>query len=280
MLTARAGASLAELLVAMVMLGVIGAAATNSLTQQGRVRTRVVARLVAEAQLREAIAPLLADLGAASPAAGDFTAGQATDTTVELRVAAAEAFVCALDGGDPATVHLVLLSSMLGRSIAAGDMAWLYDGESWTGAPVERVAAVGAPVDGCTQRSAAAASLVRVTLGGAAPRATGAAVRFTRRIRYSFYRASDGNTYLGLRAWSASTGGFASVQPVAGPLDRAGSRFRYLDTLGSPLGPSHAAGPALAQVIIELAGTGAPPAGRAVSIPPTLRATAALRNRR
>lgn len=277
MLTARRGWSLAELLVAVVLLGIIGAAASNALVQQGRVRTRVVRRLAAEAQMREAMAPLLADLGAASPAAGDFAAGHATDTSIAIRIATAEGFVCALDAADPMTARVVLLSSMRGRSIAAGDSAWSYQGGRWAAAPVQQVAADAAPSP-CSPPHSAQGQLVRVALGGTTPPAPGAPLRFTRRVRYSLYRAGDGETHLGLREWSAALAGFTGQQPVAGPLSRAGSGFRYADSLGNAMQPSDVASGRLAQVIIELKGPRLPWESSAASS--VLSMTAALRNRR
>lgn len=277
MLRARRASSVVELLVAVLLLGIIGGLVTGTLMQQGRVRTRIVRRLVAEAQLREAVAPVLADLGAASPAAGDVIPALATDTSLALRIATAEGVACDRDASDSMSVRTLLLSSMRGRSIATGDSAWLYQDGRWIAAPVQQVSG-DAATDACYPSGSDGGSVVRVTLGGVTPPRTGAAMRFTRRVRYSFYRAGDGETYLGLREWSTALGAFAGQQPVAGPLSRAGTAFRFLDSLGNPMNPSGASAGMLAQVALDLSGSRM--SGEAATSVPALRASVALRNRR
>ena len=71
----------------------------------------------------------------------------------------------------------------------------------------------------------------------------GSPVRFVRRGRYSLYRASDGDSYLGYRrcnAVGASVCG--SVQPVSGPyrpynldVNQSGVAFEYFDRSGASL---------------------------------------------
>lgn len=278
MLTARRGESLAELLVAMVLLGIIGAATAGTLVQQGRVRTRVVWRLATAAQMQEAAAPILADLGAASPAAADLDPMQATDTSLALRITMAEGFVCAADAADSMTARVVLLAPVRGRNIAAGDSAWWYRPGQWAGAAIERVAADDAG-NACGASGTVASMPLRITIGGSAPAVAGSALRITRRVRYSFYRAGDGETYLGLREWSAALGAFAGQQPVAGPLARSGSGFSYVDSLGNVMLPSAGAMPRLALVGVELTAPTYPWRSSAGPVP-RLSAHAALRNRR
>lgn len=241
----RRGAAMAELVVVMTILGIIGAAASGALAQQGRVRMRIVGRAAAEVQLREALAPLIVDLGAASPAGGDFPSGQASDTAVELRVTTGSASVCAVVPESAQEVLASLLTVEHGRGAATGDTVWAYERRTWRGRRITRVEPVVAPSAGCTGEN-----ILRVTLSDSAP-GIGTPLRFTRRVRYSLYRASDGRTYLGLRESTASTGSLSGVQPVAGPFDRTGSRFRYYDTLGAEIA-SMGAGSQLGSVIVEL----------------------------
>jgi hypothetical protein len=61
-------------------------------------------------------------------------------------------------------------------------------------------------------------------------------------MRFSFYRASDGHWYLGLRSWNSAALQFNTIQPVSGPFapvfqDR-GTRFQYFDDAGSRLSPT------------------------------------------
>lgn len=277
MLRARAGGTIVELLVAVVMLGIIAAATASTLVQQGRVRTRVAWRLAAEVQMQEAATPLVGDAGAVSPTAADLDPTQATDTSVVMRITAAEGFVCALDAADSMTARVTLLSPVRGRSIAPGDSAWFYQSGRWTAAALEQVGADATTP--CAPPDPSVGAPLRITLAGEAPPVPGAPVKFTRRVRYSLYRAGDGETYLGLREWSAALGAFAGQQPVAGPLSRAGSGFRYADSLGNRVIPSPSVIGQLAQVGVDLQAP-AFPWGFTAGPAPRLSRSAALRNRR
>jgi hypothetical protein len=73
--------------------------------------------------------------------------------------------------------------------------------------------------------------------------AAGMPVRFTRRVRLSAYRASDGLWYLGLKEWNTSLARFNSIQPVAGPLlpqgaSPPGFSLEYRDASGALLSPA------------------------------------------
>lgn len=273
----RSGSSLVELLIAVVLLGIIGGVASSALMQQGRVRTRIVRRLVAEAQLREAVAPVLADLGAASPGGGDVPLAQASDTGIALRIPTGEGVACDIDPADSMTVRVLILSAMRGRSIAVGDSAWRFQDGAWIAAPVQQVAG-DASGGVCTSQAPGSAAVLRITLGGATAPQAGAPVRFTRRVRYSFYRAGDGGTYLGLREWSDAMGAFAGQQPVAGPLSRSGTAFRFLDSIGQPADLAQLPVGALGMVALEVTAPGV--SGDETAAPPMLRTSVALRNRR
>jgi hypothetical protein len=79
-------------------------------------------------------------------------------------------------------------------------------------------------------------------------------VRFTRRVRVSTYRSSDGEWYLGLREWNPSLERFNTIQPVAGPLlphggSPPGFRLEYRDASGAQLSPPDPASIAVVTVI-------------------------------
>lgn len=275
--TPRGGGTIIELLVGVVMLGIIGAATASTLVQQGRVRTRVAWRLAADAQMREAAAPIISDAGAVSPAASDLDPAHATDTSIVMRTTAGEGFVCALDAADSMTARVIMLSPVRGRSIAAGDSAWAYHAGAWTASVIEQVAADAAAP--CAPAGPSAGAPLKLTFAGETPPVPGAPLRFTRRVRYSLYRAGDGETYLGLREWSPGLGAFAGQQPVAGPLSRTGSGFHYIDSLGNRVIPSPATLGRLAQVGVDLQAP-AFPWGFVSGPAPRLSLSAPLRNRR
>ena len=64
----------------------------------------------------------------------------------------------------------------------------------------------------------------------------GAPLRAFRVQRLRFYRASDGRYYLGLSRFKRTRGRFTVTQPVVGPFDKGGLRFRYYDASGSATG--------------------------------------------
>lgn len=275
----RRGVTLVELLVSMALLGVIGSAAVGALLQQTRLRTRMMMQAAAEVQLRGAVAPLLADLAAVSPSEGDIPPGEARDTTLELRATRGEGFVCA---AMDSVVHVAMLSPPRGRDAAAGDMIWLYEGGKWAGGNVADAEWVDSAPAGCTA-AAGDGRVLRIEHDAPGTPVAGRPVRFTRRLRYSFYRAGDGGTYLGLKEWSATLGAFAGLQPVAGPFDRRHSSFQYHDSLGAELLSGTAQGPEIAAVTVRI-GAGSLPGGPARASSARTRDTVAitvmLRNRR
>ena len=262
-----------ELIVVVTMLGVIGAAATGALTQQGRVRMRIVGRAASEMQLREALAPLVVDLGAASPGAGDFPGGQARDSVLELRATTATGHVCGIAPPPSQAVYVSMSPMERGRTVAPGDTAWSYERRSWRAARIEGVEEASTTVAGCTGDR-----ILRATFAREPGPPVGTPLRFTRRVRYSFYRASDGRTYLGLREWTASSGTLSGVQPVAGPFERTASRFRYFDTLGVELASGAASGGDLGSIEVVLRAAGGARAVPGAAVPPA-SVTIGLRNR-
>ncbi len=73
------------------------------------------------------------------------------------------------------------------------------------------------------------------------PISAGAPIAFVRRVRYSLYKSSDGQWYLGYRRCNAMAPGCAAIQPVSGPYraysssaGSSGLSFRFYDTFGSP----------------------------------------------
>lgn len=274
----RRGATLAELIVAMVMLGIIGAATAGALTQQERVRSRIAVRLAAEAQLREAVAPVMADLGAASPAAGDFDGAPPRDTMFELRATIGEGYACGIDPSDARGLIVRPLGRLRNRTPAAGDVAWGYHAPGWASATVDGVSAASASAPGCAASDAESGLPFRIALASPIVLVAGSPLRFTRRLRYNLYLAGDGQTYLGLREWSVVTGTFAGVQPVAGPFDAEASRFLYYDSLGTELPSGAASGHMLASVTLLLVGARYPGAPAAAATP-QVTVRVALRNR-
>jgi hypothetical protein len=247
---ARAGLTLAELLIALAVTGIVLALLTAISVREQRAFSDLADRAALAGQLRDASTILPVDLRALSPTLGDIR--DARDTAVELRATIASGVVC-----DTAANALILPPSiadsgvMYATSIGAvspGDTAWLLDaGDSastWrpfavtlAGATRAGQCAAGGPN---LSTSVAAQPRGQLTVSGGIPSsAVGSPLRVTRSMRYSIYRASDKAWYLGERDWNAAALRFNTIQPVAGPLLSAaagGLTFAYRDSAGSPLG--------------------------------------------
>lgn len=248
----RRGVTLAELLVALAMLGVVLGTVSAVSVREQRLFADLAESSMISAQLREAGALLPGDLRAVASGAGDFAAGEMRDTSLQFRSTIASGVVCDTVAGGvvlaPTVDDATTFTSVL-TAPAAGDTLWLFtpadSGDVWL---PYRVSSTGtAPAGQCAARGprlangvlASAKSTLRLD-GLPAPLRTvvGAPVRITRPARYSLYRASDGGWYLGARDWSTSTQRLNTIQPVAGPLLSAaagGLAFHYLDSTGAAL---------------------------------------------
>lgn len=232
---ARRGATLVELLVALTLLGIVGSAAVAAMRMQTTVRMRVGSRVTAAVRQHEALAPLTADLTVASLTGGDIAFGGGTDSTLDLQATVATGYTCG-DTADARALTIAVLSSAAGRAIGVGDTIRVYAGAppEWRTAAIRSVGR-SADITACT--GAPDVTALRVTVDSAVRTGItpGSPLHVTRRLRYSFYRASDGDTYLGLREWSAASGRLATVQPIAGPFDGDSVGFTYTDRAGRTL---------------------------------------------
>jgi len=264
----RHGITLIELLVALAVGGTaLGLVAAISFREQ-QTFNDLAAVASSDAQLRDAGSLLPVDLRPLAPATGDVRAGEARDTSLELRATIASAVVC-----DTTTTALILAPSGQGGTaygsvaepIEAGDTAWLYaaadTAEEWR--PFRVAATSDAPAGPCAGLAPELAdkdkALPRVVVALDTPPALASAlgfpVRITRPRRYSLYRASDGLSYLGERDWNPETRRFNTIQPVSGPFAPAaehGLVFRYLDSTGASLAIPVANPSAIALVQVDL----------------------------
>ena len=246
----RSGLTLLELMVGLVIGGFALALISAISVRQQRVFSDLAEIAAAGGQLRDAAGILPVDLRGISARLGDVH--EARDTAIEFRATIASALVC-----DSAPAGLVLAPvgdsvSSLGfgeTAVAIGDTAWLLNAADsnadWRAFRVSSVASIrgGSCASLAPALTAAERALTRVVVAlDSAPQSTaaiGMPIRFTRSLRYSLYRASDGAWYLGERDWNAVTARFNTVQPVAGPFlspAQRGLLLRYADSTGRDLG--------------------------------------------
>lgn len=250
----RRGSGLLEVLVALPLVAVLGAVAVQLLLTVHRQILRHDGTLGATRELRHGAGILAAD---ARTARGRDVITW-SDTAVEFDATVGVGYVCgAGSAGDAVTLvnhatdPLALtsdepdpISVIWNQPPQPGDRALLWlSGLSPldSGFAQERLVR---SVDGGTDCAAsplhAAGSIATTRLAftdsSTRPVRHGAPVRVTRRTRYSLYRASDGDWFLGRR--TRGPGGWDVVQPVAGPLLSAsnrGMRLTMYDGVGAAL---------------------------------------------
>ena len=235
--------SLAELLVALSVGGIVlGVAATSMLRQQRGVRW-VEGLSGAELQVRPVMHLLTDELSQLDASAGDVAPGQASDSSLQLRTVVAASLSC--DSASALTLipENAPVPSLGGSATApaAGDSVWLYLGAAF-GWRARGVVSLSRTTSACAVPTSAAGSTWRLVLDAPPDVGAGTPVRVTRWERWVVYRAGDGRWYLGIRDYSPSTSRFLAAQPVAGPFVRSvrtGARtgFRYFDASGSPFDP-------------------------------------------
>lgn len=258
----RSGFTVPELLVATAVAGIATALMTLTVVRQQRFFSSASEIIGVRSQLRDAADILASDIRGASVSSLGLPV--MTDTAVELYTTIASSVAC----GPPVSGTIGLPPSALitGHTLTSilaqpdtGDIVSIYvvppttpDSARWEsyriGAFAVRSLATSCPSS--TRFTTPGDNYVGATgfaLTLASPPGPdvgrGAVIRFLRRARYSLYKSSDGEWYLGYRRCSTgSSPSCASIQPVSGPYrafkgstSPAGIAFRYYDANGAAL---------------------------------------------
>lgn len=239
----RHGVTLAELLIALTLAGLVLGMAGRSVLQQWRTSRHVGGMASMDAQSRGAAELVRTQLSFVAPRSGDLS-GLPSDTALQLRVPVALGVVCASAPGAATLSVDDADDSPTGATTSPpqpGDSLWwhLGAGSGWLG---RRIADVRGSTDGCPSLRAARLATLRVRLAASDTLPPAAAVRITRQVRYALYRGGSGSWQLGRGEWSDAAHEFTASQPIAGPFVRrspAGERtaFRYFDADDLELGP-------------------------------------------
>jgi hypothetical protein len=258
----RAGFTVAELLVATAVAGIATALMTLTVVRQHRFFSSASEVIGVRSQLRDAADILTTDIRNAS--VGSLGLPVMTDTAIEMYTTIASSVAC----GPPAANAIGLPPSALvtGHTLTSilaqpdtGDIASIYavppgspDSARWEAYRISAFAArslatmcpasTGFTTPGDNFSGATGFSLTLASTPTSNVRA-GAIIRFLRRARYSFYKSSDSEWYLGYRRCSVGTpSSCASIQPVSGPYraykgssNPSGIAFRYYDVNGAML---------------------------------------------
>ncbi|MFL5485009.1 MAG: hypothetical protein ACJ793_05185 [Gemmatimonadaceae bacterium] len=257
-----------EIVVVMAIAGLFGGTIAVTLNRQQRFYRGAAELHYVRESVRDAMEVLSIDIRGMSVA---DTVGIRADSAVEFFANIGGAVVCQIAGNEiglPAAQSSANSLSSFWIEPDTGDLAMFYDSgpEQWK---PHRIAAFASraltsscpPVSGMSQQSAtdtvARAFVVTLSAPLESGMKVGSPVRFLRRVRYSLYRAGDGDWYLGYRRCSAiGPSSCAAVQPISGPYRAyspdprsTGLLFEYFDASGDRL-PAPASAPALARVDI------------------------------
>ncbi len=251
----RAGFTLIELVIAMVLMSLVGGAIVKLLLQQQRFYNSTTDLIQTRQQIRQAAAMLPSDLRGISSVGGDISS--MSDSALEFRSAFGGSVVCVNAGATISTVPRVLASGATmtnwittpvvgdslavynnGASLAVTGQGWLFYRITAV-TPVTTNAANGCPIaTGLTRAGDITAANPSLQLGvtPAAPNtiAVGAAIRFLRHVRYRIYRETDNQWYLGFyNCLFGQVPVCKTTQPVAGPFQpyatngTSGVQFAY-----------------------------------------------------
>ena len=268
----RSGMSLLEVLVALPLIAILGALAVSLVLQVQRRAFESDGVLGATRELRHAATVLSNELRVVRPS--EIVAWR--DTAIEFESVVGIATVCAID---PARSHLLVVAAS--KRTPTLDSTLDPIGAQWSQVPQDgdrvqfwragetmldrlalteatlRSVSVGTECGNSPLRASATGTTTRLQIDQvltAAP-TVGTPVRVTRRTRYSLYRATDGDWYIGRR--TLGRGGWDVVQPVDGPMQSAragGLILQAYDTTGAPLadGDSPVVARSIARLRIQL----------------------------
>lgn len=232
---ARAGFTLAEVMIVAVLMGLIGSMLTVVLVRQQRFHRAVAGLTDARARMRDIETIVPTDLRSISTVAGDLMAFGTN--SVQFRAFVGASVLCAYVAGQPTKIELppktmvvpsgadadgvinpvgTVLTAWINPP-APGDVAFLYNDsteagnadDDWTMFAITDTVQSGAfGPNSCLSSNSTpiiqagdnATTRYRLTLG-AAPNQTkikvGAPIRFAREVKYEGYQGSDGNWYVG-----------------------------------------------------------------------------------
>jgi type II secretory pathway pseudopilin PulG len=250
----KSGFTLGELTVALALLGLLLILLLNTLASHQKVFRNFRERVLLAEQLREGRLALTTDIRGTAITAD--TLRLLSDSAFEFFSTIGSSVVCGVSGQVAALVPTDLTNGIFLSSIPlppdTGDLLAAYSRidsipgtRRWIRFRISAVATAPASTacpatSGFTNSADAQKPGYRISLvGSTADLFGGAPVRILRRGRYSLYKSSEGEWYLGYKRCNAVAAGCSAIQPVSGPYlpysaaTGGGLRFRYLDSLGA-----------------------------------------------
>ena len=273
----RSAFTLVELVVALAIAGIATGLMTATLTRQQRFFSSAEEVLAVRAHLRDGADILASDIRSAAVA--QFGLPVMTDTAVEMITVIGSSVACQSPSGE--TVGLPPSELVSGNTLTSmlvmpdtGDLAGIYtmpggipDSARWETFRIAGFAA-RAIASSCPSSTGfvtpadefAGATGFLLTLASTPPAQVraGSIVHFLRRARYSLYRSSDGDWYLGYRRCGiAAPHACGSIQPVSGPYrpyrtgGPSGMSFRYYDRAASEISGASSVNVARVDIVLR-----------------------------
>jgi prepilin-type N-terminal cleavage/methylation domain-containing protein len=236
---ARRGFSIAELLITLGILGVIGVIVSRLMIGQQRFYQRTNEQMEMRRELRSAMSLIPADLRSISSSGGDLT--DFDNSSIQFRA------VTQLDI-PPINMARNTLTSWYTQPVA-GDTLWVFNDSTSRGAEDDewkalRITSVAQSASLCPLSPYLDATLdvgkprFRITVNASMGDSVkaGSAIRFTRSTRYFLDDETSGSWYLHRSEYL--DGGWTDAVAVSGPYaapagGAGGMRFAYYDSLGA-----------------------------------------------
>ena len=245
----RPGASLAELIVVIVLLAIVGSATLGVVIHQERFYRAQASAIDSRAAVRDAASVLESELRPLTPADGDLYS--IAPSAIEFRATLAQSAICTISASRNAvTIPPERLASgapltWIGTQPEAGDTLLVLASDTTLGGSWRRHVLTSAPsstgacpvTSGLTTTPAESSAALTLALSPPLDSTIepGALLRIVRRARYELYRASDSRWYLGYLDCLATRATPCNVvQPVSGPFAPGGIQLSYLGANGAP----------------------------------------------
>jgi prepilin-type N-terminal cleavage/methylation domain-containing protein len=249
----RAGFTLSEVLIVLMILGIVGTAILRVLVkqQQSYQDTSKQADMQREIRLTSSFLP--SDLRSMSSAGEDVI--QMEEHTVTFLANIGSAIICEKTGNTHVAVPPLSAANVTTTNWytqpQVGDSIFIYDDsvdvgsidDVWERRSIQSIATSTTACPGLPYTDPVADAgkpRWRFGIGGNVPDSShlGAVVRIARPMRYRIYQETSGKWYVGLEEYVS--GSWSQIEAVGGPFNRfvpgdaskTGLQFRYFDSLG------------------------------------------------
>ena len=263
----RAGFTLTELMIVVVLVGIIGTMLTTLLVRQQSFHRSVASIADARARMRDIATILPTDMRSISTVDGDIV--DLSNTALQFRAFVGASVMCGVVAGSPTIIEIPPKNLSSGNVLTAwinppvaGDLAFIYDDgaaagnadDAWQPYVIQTVQSAAdatwcpstaTPAYTTAADNAAVRYRITFTTPLAASIKAGAPIRFAREVRYSGYQGSDGQWYVGYQT-CAYSGTIANagvcgdrevlagpIQPVTASASTSGLWFQYFNQTGA-----------------------------------------------